>query len=306
MSTKIYNGYRLSPAVDLFEFTGQLRAVMNPIRTRLDAKMLMDRAITAVDTADARGEARPQAALFTALTGFDDEQRTMDPDQRVHDPHRFEVSFGRDQLTGRILCLLYADQREFTDTWESLPEVEPYGYWDNADQPQGVADAEWEQRREAWKRVMPGCTPPVECMLSFSLRSAPPYGTGMVELIVSGSDKTTEAGRMALLRSVAKPKRARARNLAVSLLAQEAIRRAKEAAGPGGKPDTMRIVSRFLLTTPADRDNYEPVVDACEAALNDDVIGFIIGDDESQGDACPLDLTAVSATVTEHLNKASR
>lgn len=307
MSTKIYHGYRISPVVDLFEFTGRLRAVMNPIRMRLDATMLMDRAITAVDGADARGEARPQGALFTAMTEFDDEQRTMDSALRGHDPHRFEVSFGSDQQTGRILCLLYVDQGEFTEAWESLPEVEPYGYWNNADRPERVTDAEWEERREAWDRVMPGYTPPVECMISFSLRSASPYGSGMIDLILPQSDETAEAERKALLRSVAKTKRARARNLAVNLLAREAVRRAEEAAGPdGGKPDTWPIVSRFLFTTPADTNNYEAVVDACEAALNDDVIDFIVEDAESHGCAHPLDLTAVHLAVTEHLNGASR
>jgi hypothetical protein len=306
MSTKIYNGYRLSPAVELFEFTGQLRAVMNPIRMRLDARMLMDRAITAVDAADTHGEGRPQRVLFAALAKFDDEQRNMDPGRRGHDPNRFEVSFGYDRQAGRVLCLLFADQPEFTEAWESLPGVEPYGYWNDADRPQGVDDAGWEERRDAWERVMPGCAPPVECMLSFSLRPAPPCGSGMADLVLPRSGEAAEAERKALLRSVAKTKRSRARDLAITLLAREAARRAEEAVGPdGGKPDTVRIVSRFLLATSAGKDDYGAVVDACEAALND-VIDFIVGDADSQGGVHPLDLTATRAAVAEHMGEASR
>jgi hypothetical protein len=301
VSTKIYNGYRLSCAVDLFEFADRLRAAMNPVRMRLDARILMDRAVTAVDTADARGEARPQGALLAALTGFGDEQRSMDPRSRGHDPNRFEVSFGYDRQTGRVLCLLYADQPEFTRAWESLPEVGAYGYWDNADRPGGVSDAEWQERRAAWERVLPGRTPPAERMLSFSLRSAPPYGSGMTDLVLPRSDETAEAGRKALLRSAAKSKRARARDLAVTLLALEAVRRAEGAARPdSGQPDTARIVSRLLF---ADPDSYATVADACEEALND-VVGFIVDDAESQCSTCPLDLTAVHAAVTGYLSEA--
>lgn len=184
MSTKIYNGYRLSLAIDPFEFTSQLRAVMDPIRTRLDARTLMERAIAAVDGADASGQSRPQHALFTALTDFDNEQRKMGSHDWGHDPNRFEVSFGYDRQTRRVLCLLYADQPEFTEAWESLPQVEAFGYWNNGDQPEDVTDADWAARRDAWERVMPGCTPPVECMLSFSLRAAPPYNRRMIDLIL--------------------------------------------------------------------------------------------------------------------------
>lgn len=305
MSTKIYNGYRIAPAAGLFEFTERLRAVMNPIRTRLDARMLMDRAVTAVDAADARGVARPQNALLAALSAFDDEQRVMDSRQRGHDPHRFEVSFGYDQQTGRVLCLLYTDRREFTEAWEALPEVEAYGYWDNADRPGDMTEAEWEERRDAWERVMPGCTPPAERMVSFSLRSPSPHGSGMADLVLPRGDETAEAERKALLRSVARTKRARARDLAVRLLAREALRRFEEAGGPvDSKPDTVRIVRHFLSTTPTDADNYEAVVDACQAALND-FIDYVTGDAGSGSCAHPLDLTAALSAVTEHLNEAS-
>lgn len=306
MSTKIYNGYRLSPAVDLFEFTGRLRTVMNPIRARLDAGALMDRAVTAIDAADARGEARPQHVLLAAMNEFDGEQRNLNPRHRGYDPNRFEVSFGYDQQTCRLLCLLYADQPEFTEAWESLPEVEEYGYWNNADQPEGVTDAGWDERRDAWERVMPGYTAPVECMLSFSLRAAPPYGSGMIGLVLPRSGAAAEAERKALLRSAARTKRARARSLAVTLLTREAVRRAEEAAGPdGGKPDTACILSRFLLIAPGDADNYEVVVDACEAVLHD-ITDFIVGDAEAQGGTHPLDLAAIGTAITRHLDEGSR
>lgn len=303
MSTKIRNGYRLAPGTDLLAFTSRLREVMNPVRMRLDARLLMGRAITAVDWADARGEARPRNALATALAEFGDEQRAMDPRQAGHDPNRFEASFGRDAKTGRTLCLLYADQDEYRRAWEALAEVEPYGYWDDTDQPTDVTGAEWRERRQAWGRVMPGWAPPAGCMLSFSLRPALSCSAGMAELTRPRDDDDAEAARRKLLRLAARPKRDRARDLAVNLLAGEAARR----AGPGrGTADAIRVASRFLFAAPDGPDNCEAVAGACEAALNDDVTNFIIGNNSDRSVIRPLDLTAVHLAVASHLDKTTR
>lgn len=123
-------------------------------------------------------------------------------------PHRFEVSFGRDPQTGRILALLYAEEPEFRTVWDALPDVESYGYWNNSDQPDDVTDDEWAERREVWERVMPDSGPPVESMLSFALRGEHD-DIGMMRLVNERSAPEVNA----LLRSVAPSDDARANRI---------------------------------------------------------------------------------------------
>lgn len=178
MSTKIYHGYRLAEDVDIFDFQDRLRAVMNPIRDRVDATWLMDHAVHAIDHADWRGNERSRMPLFEAMADFDETQRKESARgynqasmSRKFNPHRFEASFGRDPKSGRILALLFTEKEPFVTAWKAMDEVESYGYWNNTDAPVEVSDAEWGERREAWNRVMPGFDPPVESMLTFALRS---------------------------------------------------------------------------------------------------------------------------------------
>src|SRR3954452_11203575 len=97
---------------------------MEPVRVRLDATGLMRAAVTVVDEADLRGEPRPINPVRDARKAAEEIQRTAKPHELDSDPHRFEVAFGHDSVSGRTMALLYADHAEFTDTWEALPEVE--------------------------------------------------------------------------------------------------------------------------------------------------------------------------------------
>jgi hypothetical protein len=291
VSTKIYNGYRLAEGTNVFLFAEHLREVMNPIRRRLDARMLMSAAITAVDSADARGDSRPPSPLLDAMHEFRSDQRKMDSMVRGHDPHRFEVAFVLDTDanggTGRIFCLLYADKTEFVEAWEALTEVEPHGYWNNAEQPDGVTDNEWNERRMTWARLLPGSATPIERSISFSLRAEAANDIALYDLVISqgfGSDR--EDARLDLLRSVAKPKRDRARNAAVDLLTREMASHMEDA---GQEVNLMNVVTRIAFTRPDDDDNYEAVVDAVEGALSDDVVDFVLA--PAKDTVSPVDLT---------------
>ncbi|GAB2732795.1 hypothetical protein [Nocardioides pakistanensis] len=254
MSTKIYHGYRLAAGVDLFDFVDHVRRTMNPIRDRLDARALIGGAVRSIDGADLGGRPRPGMPLFDAMSAYDDLQRKTGPDSRLHDPHRFELAIGRDKPSGRMLVLLYADRPEYVEAWEALPQVEPYGYWNNADQPEDVTDAEWDERREAWDRVMPGYTPPVACMASVALRAD--SDMGMFSL-VQDTDKHRD-----LLLGEAPTLRDRAANAAGALLAR--------AARDAGEPDS-DILRRFVFRRAPGHlvDLVEPLLDpyAPEAAL---------------------------------------
>lgn len=315
MSTKIYHGYRLAEGVDLFAFLGTLRDTMDPVRDRLDAHALMAYALHAVVKADRAGTPRPARPLMDALDAFDDRQRKTDPDSRGHDPHRFEVSFGRDPLTKRVLALLYTDAAEFTAAWEALPEVEPYGYWNNTDRPDDVTDTEWDERREAWDRLGILDHPPIGRTISFSLRPSPSYDIGMMKMASSaGRNPDVEA----LLRSAAPTRSDLARAQAVDLLTAQA-----RESGSVAADHPHALVHAIIDWRRALRDPSSPihrVVEACEQALaaNDarpggDIYDYVFRPRSlldaaaaAEDRTLPLDLTAATAAARDYVATSAK
>lgn len=78
MSTKIYEGLRLAEGVDIFDVNTRLRELLNPVRDRLDARVLVRRAVRAIDHADFNGTPRPRLPILHALERYDEEQRNAD------------------------------------------------------------------------------------------------------------------------------------------------------------------------------------------------------------------------------------
>ncbi len=58
-----------------------------------------------------------------------------------------------------IYCVtsFYHIYKEF---WESLKEVDFYGYWDNTDRLEGVSAKEWRTRKNVWDKVWPDFASP--------------------------------------------------------------------------------------------------------------------------------------------------
>ena len=183
MSTKIYNGFRLLAGVDAFTFIKQVRAVMDPLRDQLEANNLIHSAVEMIDSADVKGEARPKEPIRIAYKDYRrlqiDLRRDGDTLDCRYDPFSFDMCIGRDPGTERLHVILFAEAREFHAAFLAMPEVEEFGYWNNSDHPNGVTDVQWAERGAAWERVIPGFTPPSECMLSFQLRG--PYHSGLYE-----------------------------------------------------------------------------------------------------------------------------
>ncbi len=148
----------------------RVRAVMNPVRDRLDAKVLAEAAVRLIDDADLAGAARPKSPLAKAFMEFDEQQHKAGKGSWEHDPNRFEMSLGQDAKTGRVLVLVRAERPEFRDAFAAMDEVAEYAYWNNADQPEGITESEWRQRKDAWNRVLPGAGVPADTMLDMRLR----------------------------------------------------------------------------------------------------------------------------------------
>ncbi|ACL42048.1 hypothetical protein Achl_4097 (plasmid) [Pseudarthrobacter chlorophenolicus A6] len=188
MSTKIHNGYRLAAGTNLFEFTKQVRDLIDPIRDDADAALLARVFTNAVDSCWLKGETVPPMFAFTAFSRWEDEQKKLEDTDRAKNPNRFELCLGEDSGTGRILVRLYTEQAAMRDAFEAMDEVEPYSYWNYSDTPQSVTEEEWAERCGAWERVMPDYAAPVESMLTFVLRGDSNPGTMMLCTLDGGAE----------------------------------------------------------------------------------------------------------------------
>jgi hypothetical protein len=181
MSTKLHHGYQLTVGTDPFAFIASARAALDPIRDRADAAVLAERAIDILDRTILDPELTSDPDTFAAVmktplnrawSELNDEQSKIKENDWRRDPTRLDLAIGRDPLTERPGVLLFAEERLLVDAFRALPEVEEYGYWNNSDQPDGVTEAQWDERREFWDRVLPGYDPPSVAMLTWSLRGA--------------------------------------------------------------------------------------------------------------------------------------
>ena len=187
MGTNIGHGYRLKPGIDPFAFVARLREVMDPARDAADAQLLAGLYVRAVDNQWFSDKPIEEGAGYAAWREWKMEQDGMKPGLRDHDPNEFGVQIGLDDATGRHLILLISYNEELTDAFRTLDDVEKYGYWSAEHPPEGVTEAEWDERRDAWGRVIarPGYTN----MLSFNLR--PAYDGGVRRLLgIDGEDTT--------------------------------------------------------------------------------------------------------------------
>lgn len=294
MSTKIYNGYRLAAGTDPFTFIAAARPVIDAVRDNLDAALLAFDAVRLIDNADLAGEVRPGAPLAKALWSFQADQMKLKSSDYGHDPHRFELSFGLDPDTGRYGVMLYAEDPALREAFKALPEVEDFGYWDNADSPDGMSAKQWKARSDFWDRLMPENRPPVETMLGWVLRST--YNRLAYHLASVGDDGRAHPAVLANLPL----KRDRA-----TIQAERAVTKAAAAGGVD--------LSRGYMYY-ASSNQYPEVVAAFEAVLVDIDSAVIAGDglypehEDKPGPAIDADvlasLTDLATTAYERLAAA--
>src|SRR5699024_4651082 len=154
---------------------------------RLDARELAQRVVRLIDQADFTGKPRPDTPIVEAYFEFTDEQRKTSRNLTWHDPNRFSMSLGLDPETGQVLAIPFHRSPEYQEALQGSGMFTEYGYWNNSDQPEGVTDVQWEERKQAWKRVIPGFSAPIEHMLSFDLRGES-GSAGMLELAYQQED----------------------------------------------------------------------------------------------------------------------
>lgn len=164
MSTKIYNGYRSkvsfqqtykalvkfrSQAVPLFENHARSRmayiAVSSCLRHKLGlSSRVMD------DPKD------KQSFLMHAWDRVKERYRHIYASDRRDPAYDFDAQIAVFPLGEDTLMRLTLESGAFPDVlalWESIPQFEEFGYWNNTDQPEGISDLEWEKRGMIWDKV---------------------------------------------------------------------------------------------------------------------------------------------------------
>lgn len=168
MSIKIYSGYRLDEGLDAFEFSKQVRDLFKPLLTKRYRRSVLNMVIKYYDSLtvadgkfsnDYRSAAKDQRPVEEI--GLRDIVRTVEKTYNVKidavdanvDLPQVTVLYGKDPVTGRILCYFLGDnitEQKFSE----MEGVNYYGYWDNTDQEEGVSDEDWDDRIKTWERTV--------------------------------------------------------------------------------------------------------------------------------------------------------
>ena len=216
MSTKITHGFIAAPGTSPLDLARRLRTALDPIRDRLDSRLLAGLAVAAIDSQLLAGEAVAKGALVDAMLKWEGKQAELGENDRRRDPHRFEAAIGEDPETGLLHVLAFTDREEYLAALTQDTLLTSYPYWNNTDKPDDVTDQEWSERAEAWNRAWPEGTAPAESMLMVTHRVR--ENPGMLRLMTDRSQLVLDEA----------PSRAqRARRRIVARVAADRIRGVK-------------------------------------------------------------------------------
>ena len=197
MSTKIYNGYRLKMMSlhELQDFTKRFRYLIQEKAIEIAGRNIVGKAVQILDLAMQHDKKQ-----FFKKAGSEFSTKETKMDDSILSHNAISVAFRhfldrwkeakksgqRDPevdldcsvcfipIARKILCLFYAEQKEYQELWESLPEVKEYAYYTNSDRPEHISARDWRQRGMDWDLALPGVGIPsmngltIECVHQFS------------------------------------------------------------------------------------------------------------------------------------------
>jgi hypothetical protein len=180
MSTKIYNGYKL-PRMDLdelYSFFMEIGKELRIISRELYTEALSRIAVGIVDSLalDRFNVAYWEKYMYSDMSHIYPVSvaefclgKTIERAKKEKDP-LFDWGFSVDFIPreDKILCLLFAEKKEFIEYWQNIKEVEEYPYWDNSDEPEGMDYEDWKLRGKEWEDAMKDEFIPSFNSLSFS------------------------------------------------------------------------------------------------------------------------------------------
>jgi len=185
MSTRIYNGFIFKKGITLEEIHREcetVRRMFHKQRQRKEATFAMQKAVAILDARtlglpdrDERPELSPfSAATMALLDGLREASKTELRGNMLD--FKFEI-VAIPISGGKILGLIFTEQRDWEKMWLMLPFVRgEYHYQNQADPPpeEEVSSEAWAQRRKDWDEALPEDAPhgqgaPALCGITFTL-----------------------------------------------------------------------------------------------------------------------------------------
>lgn len=167
MSTSITNGYNFGEQ-DVFTLSRAIRELFKPVLLEAIHSHPVANAVEMYDKLQSGNEKLIQEVYRAAkalgiddsepLTWFDLYRVAVDKDRQDEfwDPqheHNLEVAYLKDEKTENIFVLVYGS-RESREYFDSVYSEHEYFYWNNTDRPKELSEAEWDERKATWDRLV--------------------------------------------------------------------------------------------------------------------------------------------------------
>lgn len=149
LGTKLYDGIIIDTD-DIFAFVNQLHQVSSNVFAQQARELVMKEIADIYDA----GEAELDTALiYAAQYKWEDEQGKFSKRSTFEDPLRFSLVMGKTPQ-GKVLGYPYYGRNEYFSALLDMPQVQPYGYWNNSEQTDGITGEEWKMREAEWDSLL--------------------------------------------------------------------------------------------------------------------------------------------------------
>lgn len=179
MSTKIYNGRVMQGSLHTV-YAKLLRLKKNKLRPLwLDQwrRTYTELAVSKIDDARMKDETVYGAVSGIVIEAVDahfEIKRTGHRNPMFDNSS--EIWLFPNYKDDKVYAIINSEFRGATDLLDAQRWIKDYGYWNNTDQPEGISNAAWEQRRRVWDRLLPGAGTPSERCLTLELTPLyPPF-----------------------------------------------------------------------------------------------------------------------------------
>lgn len=180
MSTKIYNGYKLTQMSfkQLHNFMQNVRIEMQKTHVELCKSLLIKRSVALIDMYYLYGKEELEtmmkndgfvdfkdssSAYFSAYFEIMKKSKEHEnSDLAINNTYDFKSTACLFPSKGKILAVFFTSQDEFLEVWNSIDGILEYSYYNNVDKPDKIKESEWNQRRKDWKNALPGLGIPSE------------------------------------------------------------------------------------------------------------------------------------------------
>lgn len=167
MSTKIYNGFKLSDGMDEFDFFEKVRPQICTLGTQ---KIFDHMAASALDKAD-------RSALCFILEEDNDSLSSPMADTILELCENYKNARSKGNLPLGCVRInftkfensiygIWQGDEDFAEVFNNAEGFNDYSYWNNTDKPDSVSDEEWDERKRVWWGALPGVGSIRENMIS--------------------------------------------------------------------------------------------------------------------------------------------